>query len=262
MDNRDDERVLMCECLEKTSHWDDLKDLDGPDLEAEIRSYWDACGGALCKVMNRDRSTQQNAVAKKWMELQKNGVQDITAAQLLRVALRKPKYLLLLPEDTDDPGVNQKNREANMENVKYRARFKILITELVPCCIHSKGWTPALQAKHRISAYRNDNDEDLVPAAAEAMVIAFVENNQAKWQWQMGVTKEHKNVTEYKEMLKKKVEKGEQLEPHEKEPKALYSKSTCGANPHGGWEAKGKLRFKDTEKMIIDVSKALYDVTS
>ena len=54
-----------------------------------------------------------------------------------------------------------------------------------------------------ISDYVDKDGQPMVPSSVEAMVIVFVENNQDRWEWQSGVVKEHGNVKNFKEKLKR-----------------------------------------------------------
>ena len=87
-----------------------------------------------------------------------------------------------MDEDTGNEEVDAKNKEVNREKKKYRDRFKVFLTKLVPTCIHPHGWTSQLQTQHGISDYVDKDGQAMVPPAVEAMVIVLVENNQDGWE--------------------------------------------------------------------------------
>ena len=83
-----------------------------------------------------------------WIDLRNKGLL-VTADQLLKVALRNQKHLLLLNENTGDPEVDAKNKEENQGKKKYRERIKLFFTRFVPTCIHPHGWNHQLQTQHK-----------------------------------------------------------------------------------------------------------------
>ena len=252
LNNEADEYDLMHECLQYTEEWPRIQDLKPADLKAEVESYQDAYGSQLVAEMNTKRSTDQTKVRDKWLELRKKDKDPgLTAEQMLRVALRNPKYLLVLDEDAGDPEENAKNKQVNETNKKYRDRFQILMSEFVPCCVHTNGWAPDVQTKHIVSEYRDEDGKDMVPPAVEAMIIVFIENNQDKWEWASGVLKKYKNITTYKEYLKtREATTGQKATKEEMEPDTKYTSSKAGPNRYGGWNPEGKKRFKTIESWI------------
>ena len=246
MEHEKDEYQVMLDCLKHTNEWSALKDLPGEELEEEVKSYLATYGSKMAAWMNECRSQDQTSCRNVWIDLRNKGL-AATAEQLLKVALRPPKHLLLLDEDTGNEEVDAKNKEVNQEKKKYRDRFKVFLTKLVPTCIHPHGWTSQLQTQHRISDYVDKNGQAMVPASTEAMVIVLVENNQDKWEWQSGVVQEHGTVKNFKEKLKKE---GRKLSEDEKEPAAKYSSSSCGPKKCGGWSKQGKRRYRQLERMI------------
>ena len=246
LDLEKDENAVMLACLQKTNEWSALNDLTGEELEEEVKSYRATYGPKMTAWMNECRSQDQTSCRNVWIELRNKGLL-VTADQLLKVALRNQKHLLLLDENTGDQEVDAKNKEVNQGKKKYRDRFKLFLTRFVPTCIHPHGWNTQLQTQHRISDYVDRDGLPMVPSTVEAMAIVLVENNQDRWEWQSGVVKEHGTVKNFKEKLKRE---GRKLSDHEKEPPAKYSSSSCGPKAYGGWNKKGKKRFYQLEKMI------------
>ena len=246
----EDEYDVMLLSLQHTNEWPKLKDLEGEELEDEVNSYLKVYAGKMSHLMNQERSQHQSALRTKWIEDNKIGVAP-TAAQLLKVARRNPKYLQILDEEGGTPEENQKNKEINAENKKYRDRFKIYYSNYVPTCSFSSTWSKDIQTQHLLSSYKDKDGEDMVPPSVEAMVILFLENNEKKWEWQTGVCMDHKNVSTYKDALKVKL-KAEKRDPRddEIEPSTKYSSSDCGAKSYGGWSDAGKLQHLRLTKFI------------
>ena len=132
------------------------------------------------------------------------------------MARRNPKYLQLLDEEGGTPEENQKNKEVNAENKKYRDRFKNYVSSYIPTCIYPSAWSKEIQTQHTLSRCTDKQGHDTAPAAVEAVVILFLENNEKKWEWQSGVLQEYKNISTHKEELKAKL-KEEKRDPTDKE---------------------------------------------
>ena len=241
---------LVAACLEHTTDWPKIKALDGPDMDAVVQSYVDVYGSSICSAMNTARSTDQTQLRNKWLDLQKKG-KLATAAMYLKVALRDPDHLLILDENTGDEKVDAENKKKNEDNKKYRDRFNVYISQIVPCCLYKDVWNYGLSGGRLISEVDKVTNQELVPAEGEAMSILFLENNEQKWIWQSGVLGAgYPTVTAYKKEVKQLEKAGKKLKEHQIEPEALYSSSTCGANPLGGWSDEGKARYKELVDMI------------
>ena len=241
---------LVAACLEHTTDWPKIKALDGPDMDAVVQSYVDVYGSSICSAMNTARSTDQTQLRNKWLDLQKKG-KLATAAMYLKVALRDPDHLLILDENTGDEKVDAENKKKNEDNKKYRDRFNVYISQIVPCCLYKDVWNYGLSGGRLISEVDKATNQELVPAEGEAMSILFLENNEQKWIWQSGVLGAgYSTVTAYKKEVKQLEKAGKKLKEHQIEPEALYSSSTCGANPLGGWSDEGKARYKELVDMI------------
>ena len=242
-----DEIEVMLRALRYTSQWEHLKDLSEEDQEAEAKSYVEVYGHKMSAEMNEIRTQHQSAIRTRWIKARKDDKAP-SAAQLLRVARRNPVYLQILDEEGGTPEENEKNKAINQENEKYRLRFKDYVLTFVPTCIHNSAWNKDIMTEHVLCDYVDkDTGDDIVPAAVEAMVLLFVENNEKKWEWQAGVEEDHGGVKNFFAFLKKR---GTPPTDDEKEPPTKYSSSKCGAERYGGWSKEGKKRFRELEKTI------------
>ena len=246
-----DEHQLMKACLQSTNQWPRLSELSEEELDDEVQTYVDAYGSKLCGEMNRTRGTHQSSLRKVWCENRKKELadplnNDLTdpAQKLLRVARREPKYLLILPEDTGNKDQDAKNKQLNKENKKYRDRFRRLVCQYAPKCLHRGVWTPKDMTKYLVSS--------VVPSAAEAMAIVLVMNNEPKWIWQCPVELAYGQVGKYFEKLVEEGRDMDKLEENEKEPLPLFSDSHCGNKKYGGWSVEGKARYMEIKQMVED----------
>ena len=247
---KEDVGCVISECLKHTTDWPKIKKLDGEDLDDVVQSYVDVYGSSICSAMNTARSTDQTQLRNKWLDLKQKG-KLATAAMYLKVALRDPDHLLILDENTGDEKVDAENKKKNEDNKKYRDRFNVYISQIVPCCLYKDVWNYGLSGGRLISEVDKVTNQELVPAEGEAMSILLLENNEQKWIWQSGVLGAgYPTVTAYKKEVKQLEKAGKKLKEHQIEPEALYSSSTCGANPLGGWSDEGKARYKELVDMI------------
>ena len=245
LSNKQEEIDFMLLCLKNTTMWKDLEGLSSEDQRKEAESYVEVYGRKMTSAMNELRTQHQSALRTKWINANVDGGAP-TAGQLLKVARRNPNYLQFLDEEGGTPEENKKNKEVNAQNRKYRDRFKTYISVFLPTC--SPNWSIDLVTKHILSDFvEKDTDEDMAPAATEAMVILFVENNEKKWHWQTGVCKEHGNVSNFFEKLKADQKKPA---PEQIEPLPKHSSSTCGNKSCGGWSQAGKKRHREILKLI------------
>ena len=244
IDCEDDESLVMSLCLEHTTDWPKIKALDGADLDDVVKSYVAVYGQKICKEMNRLRSGDQSTLRKIWIDLRNNGTK-ITSKQFLKVAVRDPKYLQILDEKGGTPEENKKNKELNQANEKYRERFELFISRLVPSCTQKTVWCYQFSGQRLISEVDKATAKELVPAEAEAMVIVFLENNEKKWEFQSGVIRKYGNVTKYEEYLKELLKKEKrEAKPEEEEPDTKFTSSNCGPKKYGGWNPEGRARYQ------------------
>ena len=161
------------------------------------------------------------------MDLTDPSNNDLTdpAQMLLKVARRDPKCLLILPEDTGNKDQDAKNKQLNEDNKKCRDRFRRLVCQCAPKCLHRSVWTPEDMTKHLVSS--------VVPSAAEAMAILLVMNNEPEWIWQCGVELVHGQVGKHFEKLIEEGRDMDKLKDSEKEPLPLFSDSHCGNKRYG-----------------------------
>ena len=59
----------------------------------------------------------------------------------------------------------------------------MFISNFLPCCIFKGCCSNGIQTQRGISDVEEDTNEDIAPSAVEAVVIVFIENNQAKWEY-------------------------------------------------------------------------------
>ena len=139
LDHEKDECAVMLACLQKTNEWSALNHLTGEELEEEVKSYRATYGPKMTAWTNECRSQDQTSCRNVWIDLRNKGLL-VTADQLLKVALRNPKHLLLLNENTGDQEVDAKNEEANQEKKRCRSRSHQALPHQIRPHLHPPSW--------------------------------------------------------------------------------------------------------------------------
>ena len=182
--------------------------------------YAEAYGDIITKALNSHRSDRQQGLRTAYIERSKLGKKLPTPAELLQIVKRK----------NIDPVKNPDNYDL------FLWYWEVLLTKVAG----GSRWGHSQKYYGRISDHAPPDDakNPYITVGDEAMVVLMWENCGQRFPYAVKClkegTKENKDAPEYQ---------------------SKYSDSTCGQDKFGGWNAAGRIRFKELKRGIAKSKK-------
>ena len=214
------------------------------DKDGILKAFSSVYGKLITKELNTRRTNVASALKKAYDKRAKTGAQMPTLKELQKVVSRARDLLYLEVPQGSTKAQTQKIKADCAKNNILRDFFDWYWDSLLPCIQGKYSWGHGMRYYHTISGghFPGEEAKKYVTSSDEALVLLMYENYRKRWPYTFKCSQNNK-------------------EPDTKSNKykVEWSDNTSGNSQWGGWDPKGRAKFKELAETIAKCRQKQYN---